>query len=119
MPVKSIKKKGFAYIAYCRVNDKDYLDFKTELLSKAKENLDDIVVDVTKSGALNEAEIWVLIRVLQIFHGTKRTLRLIMSKSIYMKLEHTNFFKANNFVVYKSHKDFLADVNKVRTPDLP
>ncbi|MGB7569137.1 MAG: hypothetical protein WBM07_14855 [Chitinivibrionales bacterium] len=114
MPVKLIKKPGFAYVAYCRKSPKDFVDFKSELFNfaKAKGNSDDIVVDITKSGSFNEGDIGVLVGVLQALHGTKRTLRLIMSPPIYKKMESINLFKVKNIVGYDNYKDFMDDVNK-------
>ena len=113
MPVISVQKQGFAYVAYKREGPKDYLDFKTELLNFAKTgNAEDIVVDITKSGVFNEAEIGILAIVMRALHGTKRTLRLIMSRPIYKRLESTNLFKAENIAAYGNYKDFMLDINK-------
>ena len=101
------------YVAYKREGPKDYMDFKTELLNFAKAgNAEDIVVDVTKSGVFNEAEIGILAIVLRALRGTKRTLRLIMSRPIYKRLESTNLFKAENIAAYGNYKDFMLDINK-------
>jgi anti-anti-sigma regulatory factor len=115
MPVKLIKKPGFAYVAYCRKSPKDFVDFKSELLNfaKAKENSDDIVVDITKSDSFNEGDIGVLAGVLQALHGTKQTLRLIMSPPIYKKMESINLLKAKNIVGYDNYKDLIVDLNKI------
>lgn len=114
MPVKAVKKPDFIYIAYKRECPKDYMDFKAELLNvtDTEGNSGDIVVDVTKSEVFNEAEVACISTVLRVLHGTKRTLRLIMSRPIYKKLEYSNLFKAKNIAVYDNHRDFMVDINK-------
>ncbi len=116
MPVKSLEKPGFEYVAYRRESPKDYMDFKTELFRYAKDKKDsrDIVVDATKADVLNEAEIELLLRVLRELRGTKRTLRLIMSKPIFRKLESSNLFHAPNVAGYDNHKDFMADIRNLK-----
>src|SRR5271157_1828200 len=116
MPVKSIKNPGFVYMIYWRECPKDFIYFRTEVLNfaKAKKNSDDIVVDATKSNGFNELEIGLLAEVLRTLRETTRTLRLIMSKPIYDKLNSMNFFKADNIAAYNNHEEYYAYVNKMR-----
>jgi prephenate dehydratase len=114
MPVKSIEKEGFAYIAYRREGTKDYMDFKAEVEAHVKKDggSNDIVLDLTKSDSLTEDEMGVLAEVLGSFRGTKRALRLILSKPIHDKLDSQNFFKANNLSAYDNHASFLEFLKK-------
>jgi len=114
MPIKSIEKETFTYLVYKRESLHDYMEFKDELdrFVKTKDSKKDVVVDFTKSDSITEGEAGLLANVLKKFMGTKRTLRLIVTKPIQEKLNSQNLFMSDNLMIFNSHKLFLEFLEK-------
>jgi hypothetical protein len=114
MPLKMLRKPGFYYIAYCRRDIDDFVEFKTTLdvLSKKDAQERDIIVDLTRGDSLSDGEFSVLANVIKKLLGTKRFLRVVVNEAIKAKLESTNLLLAGNGAVYGNHIELFESLSQ-------
>jgi hypothetical protein len=117
MPLKKLEKPGFYYIAYCRRDIDDFVEFKMTLdgLSK-KDTLDrDIIVDLTKDENITDGEFTVLGNVLKKFRTSRRFLRIVLNDTIKPKFDSADIFKTGNVELYSNHMMLFEALSRSQT----
>jgi hypothetical protein len=104
MPVKSLEKPEYVYVAYCRNEFLDFIEFRRtiEAIVQKVDEQRDIIIDLTRAGNISEWELSVLANIVKRFQGTKRYLKIIVDESKKTKIESTNMLKAGNISIHTS-----------------
>ena len=115
MPLEKLQKPGFVYIAYRRNNIGDFSIFKSAIEASIKDgqNLQDIIIDLTKYPVLTDGEAGLLTKAIQRLQGTSRHIRIIAGNRVKEKLESINAQAIKTAVIYPSHEQFLEAFNKI------
>jgi hypothetical protein len=114
MPVKTLEKDNFIYIAYRRKTGKDFMDFKNVIDSfiKTDSRLRNVIVDLTKNMMITESEINVLCNVIKKNTGTSRTLYIIADKKTNDKLRSIRLTDAAGVMVFDNHLALFTALGK-------
>ena len=111
MPFKKLEKETYVYVVYKRGEPGDFSLYRDELERLSKEDLRDIIVDLTPGEVITEGEIGILITALKHMQGTTRQLRIVAPPAMYERFALRNLHKANNIVLYNSHHILLNSLN--------
>jgi|GEM_PF-2041907 len=113
MSIHSSEYDTFVYINYHRQEFKDSERLKRILMNQASAfATKDVVVDFASCSSLTSPEIGSLARLLKIFEGTHRFLRIVTNPAVKKILESTNIVTLSNCVLYDSQRQFIDEVQK-------
>ena len=117
MPISVSEHEHLVYISYHRQEFKDSERLKRTLGNQMSAlSQKDVVLDVSTCNSLTSPEIGSIVRLLQIFQGTARYLRIVTNPEVHKALEATNVMRLENFVLYKSQKQFVEELKNSAGP---
>jgi anti-anti-sigma regulatory factor len=115
VPLKKKVTDQFVYLSYIRKDFKDFDHFKRELenMLSATTGTRDLVIDFTGSTGIVSSEIGLLVRLVNLFKGSARYLRIVGSDKTLSMLKSTNIQNLENIMMYEDQKQFFDEVKKL------
>lgn len=105
----------FVYIHYVRENIQDTTRFKRKMENMLSEEVGDrdCIIDFTGSPGVISSEIGQIARLLNIFIGTSRFIRIVGTPQVINALRSTNIDTLENLCVYDNQKEFAEQLKKM------
>ena len=112
MAFRKVDHKELIYLAYNREAAKDFDNFKREVVNATSVTSaqKDLVIDLTGSSTVTSPELGILIRILQNFKDSTRSLRIITTPEIRRIIDSTNISRLKNLVLYDDQKSFFSQL---------
>jgi hypothetical protein len=118
MPIKTLAKDRFAFIAYKRENFSDFIELKKTVDGLiSQEHTSDIAIDFTPCISILENEMALIASTIKTLLTTKRCLRLIIKEADQKKLRANHMLSLGNVKAYENHGAFLGDINRTAGAD--